>query len=82
VNSRALFAAHRVHLGIEQIVYHSAETVVCFIRFILLFKLLPTNAARSLSSDANMNENPEKGLEVMDGIMEDIVVMSMKVPLR
>jgi len=71
------------HLGIEQVVYHSAEIVVCFIQFVLLFKLLPTNVAWSLSSDAYVNQNPEKGLEVMYGIVEDIVVMSMmstKVP--
>ena len=60
--------------------YDSTQTVVFLLVLILLFELLPANTARSLSSDADMNENPEKGLEIMDGIMKGTTI-TIKVPL-
>src|SRR6266540_1916005 len=71
---------HHVHIGIEKAVYNSAQTVVFLPCLILLFELLPTNAAGCLPSDAYMNQNPQKGLEIMHGIMENIIFM-IKVPL-
>jgi hypothetical protein len=70
---------HRAHTGIEKEVYDSPQSVVFFILSITLLKLSPTNAAGLLPSDAYMNQNPEKGLDVMHGIMKNSTFMSRKV---
>ena len=72
---------HRIHIGIEKEVNDSSQTVVFLIRLILLFELLPSNTARTLSSDAYMNQNPEKGLEIVHCIVENLILMTMEVPL-
>ena len=54
----------------------STQTMVFLLVLILLFELLPANTARSLSSDADMDENPEKGLEIMNSIMKGTMISS------
>ena len=50
--------------------------MVFLLVLILLFELLPANTARSLSSDADMDEDPEKGLEIMNSIMKGTMISS------
>ena len=61
---------HRARIGVEKAKYDSSQFGVFLLVSICIPKLIPTSSAGSLSSNANMNENPEKGLKVMDGVME------------
>ena len=72
---------HRDHIRVKKAVYNSMKSAEFPPFLILLVKLLPSNTTRSLSSDAYMNENPEKGLEIMYGIVENSILMTMEVLL-
>ena len=61
---------HRGRIGVEKAKYDSNQFGVFFLVFVCLLELIPTSSARSLSSNANMDENPEKGLKIMDSVME------------
>ena len=75
--------SHGVHIGrVEKEVYDSSQTIVSLIRLILLFELLPSNTTRSLSGDAYMNQNPEKGLEIMHCIVEKLILMTVVLLIR
>lgn len=69
---------HRIRIGVEKAVYKSTQIAVFVFSLILLFELLPANTARTLSSEAYVNKNPEKRLEIMNGVVESSTRMTAK----
>ena len=74
LEDRPFVCRHCVHSGVEKAVYDSAQTIVLLLLLIFLLEFFPSNTTGSLPSEAYMDQDPEKGLEIMHSIMENIII--------